>query len=174
MGRIPRLVVFAVLIFPIAATRIDPVLGLGVVESESESGSTDSFGKGADQVTFGPGGFDRIPVAGGGIVESEAVVMLRSDDHIFHSGFLGEGGPGLGIVVGSSEILREGLVLGDGDAGVVHDPFPVTLDGLAVILPGGHGVDAPMDKHPKAGLLEPFQPLGLLFRRFAGETFDGG
>jgi len=52
LGGIPGFVVFAVFIFPIAATGIDPILGLGVVESKSESGGADGFGARGGPVTL--------------------------------------------------------------------------------------------------------------------------
>jgi hypothetical protein len=55
---------------------------------------------------------------------------------------------------------------------VVHDPFPVTFDWLAVILPGGDGVDAPVDEHAETSLLKPFQALRFLFGGLSGESLD--
>jgi hypothetical protein len=55
---------------------------------------------------------------------------------------------------------------------MMHDPFPISFDGFAMILTGGDCIDAPVDKHPETGFLEPFESLRFLFRGFPGEALD--
>ena len=70
------------------------------------------------------------------------------------------------------KLLGVGLVLGHGDLGVVHDPFAQAGDFLAVILAGGHGVEAPMDEHAEARLAPPGHPRVALFFGLRGRGRD--
>ena len=53
------------------------------------------------------------------------------------------------------ELAGELFVLGDGDARAVHDPLADAGDGLAAVLAGGDGVEAPVDEHAEAGVAPP-------------------
>jgi len=47
-----------------------------------------------------------------------------SDDDVFHAGGFSESDDIVCAEAGGVELWREGLVLGDGNGGVVHDPPP--------------------------------------------------
>ena len=71
----------------------------------------------------------------------------------------------------------EGLVVGDGDGGVVHDPLADAGDLLAVPVAGGDGVEAPVDEHAEAGFAPPLHAgvaSGRGFRCPGWRGRDGG
>src|SRR5260221_6237729 len=92
-----------------------------------------------------------------GAVHCEAVVMLGSDRDVLHAGVLGDGHPLVGIELYRVELRGELLVVMHRNAGAKHDPFPKPVNRRAVPLPGGHGVNAPVNKHSEAGIGPPLQ-----------------
>ena len=102
-----------------------------------------------------------------GAEHAEAVVVLGGDDDVFHAGVLGQAHPLLGVELHRVELAGELLVLRDGHLGLLEEPFAVV--GLALPLAGGHGIDAPVNEQPEAGLAEPGH--ALVARRLG---FGGG
>src|SRR5579875_2255410 len=87
--------------------------------------------------------------------------MLCRDDDIALTGAAGKGDPLGGIEAGRVELARELLVLADGDAGAVHNPFADTGDLLALPDACGDGVEPPVDEHTEAGRTPPGQACVL-------------
>ncbi len=82
----------------------------------------------------------------------EAIVMARGHDDVAHARLPGERNPLRGIVFHWIELRCELLVLRTGDVAGLHHPLAVAQ--LAV--------DAPVDEHAEAGLLEPLAGLQVL------------
>src|SRR6267154_5613347 len=92
-----------------------------------------------------------------GVEVAETLVMLGSQHHIFLAGLFGKLGPGASGIWFGLESLGELLVIGDGNAFVLHDPF-VTAE---------HAVQAPMNEHAEARFVPPLHAasaVGILRR----------
>ncbi len=142
-----------------------PVLRLRVVEAEFDALFAALFGEFFEGVAFERGGGDDVEGVDLGVEHGEAVVVLRGDDDVLHAGGLGEGDDVVGAEARWVELGREGLVVGDRDGEVVHDPLADVGGALAVPLAGGDGVEAPVDEHAEAGLAPPLH---------AGVALGGG
>ena len=93
-------------------------------------------------------------------------MVFGGDDDVLHAGGLGQGYNVVRAESGGVETGGEGFVFGDGDGGVIHDPFADAGDLLAVPRPGGNGVEAPVDEHAEARLSPPPHANVLLGRTF--------
>jgi hypothetical protein len=100
-----------------------PVLILRVVEAELDALLAALFGELAQRVALEGRGGDDVEGVGLGVEHGEAVVVLGGDDDVLHAGGFGEGDDIVRAEAGGVELRREGLVVGDGDGGVVHDPL---------------------------------------------------
>ena len=90
-----------------------------------------------------------LEVGQGGVEEAEAVVVFGGDGDVASAGILGEGHPLLGIEAHGVEPLCQRRVLGAGDRLVVHYPLAAAQQ----------RVEAEMDEHAEAALVEPAQLL---------------
>ena len=99
-------------------------------------------------------------------------MVLGGDDDVLHAGGFGEGDDVMRAEAGGVELFGEGLVVGDGDGEVVHDPLADVVGALAVPLAGGDGVEAPVDEHAEAGLAPPLH-AGVALGRGLG-VLNGG
>ena len=134
----------------------------GIIEADAEAGGAGGAGVFGDKIAVS-GGFDTGKGVGGIVEEAEAVVMARGEDHVFHAGGFGDGGPVIGVEIGGIELIGEFRVFPDGDLFVPLDPFAAAED----------GVEAEVDEHAKAGLAPPGDAGFVLFRGF-GESGCGG
>ena len=107
---------------------------------------------------FGPEGVhifpDKIPAGGGvgalivgvlGIKHAESLVMLGGHHRVLHAGGLGLPGPFPGVVEIGVKIAEIFLVFFLADLFVGLDP----------LVPGRHGIQAPVDEHTEAVVAEP-------------------
>ncbi len=132
-----------------------PVLGLRVVEAELDALLAALFGELLERIALEGSGGDDVEGVDLGVEHGEAVVVLGGDDDVLHAGGLGEGDDVVRAEAGGIELRGEGLVVGDGDGEVVHDPFADVVGALAVPFAGGDGVEAPVDEHAEAGIAPP-------------------
>ena len=88
---------------------------------------------------------DDVPAALPGGPHGETIVVFGRDRDVLHPGALGERDDCARIKVNGVELRGELLVLGHRDVLVLHDPLAARR----------HAVDAPMDEHAEAGVLEP-------------------
>ena len=143
-----------------------PILGLRVIKAEFHA----VFGAGGRQlskrVALERRGVINIVTIDFAMKHGKAVVMLGGDDHVFHARRLSERHPLLGVEFFGIKLLGVTRISGDGDFGVVHDPFAEAGDLLAVVTAGRHGIDAPVDEHAEAGGAPPFHAGVALFLRF--------
>ena len=120
----------------------------------------------------GSGG-DDVEGIGLGVEHGEAVVVLGGDDDVLHAGGCWrESDDVVRAEAGGVELGSEGLVVGYGDRGVVHDPLADAGDLFAVPGSGGDGVETPVDEHAEAGFAEPLHAGVALSRGFG--VLDGG
>ena len=149
-----------------------PILRLGVVEAEFEALFAALFGELFEGVAVEGRGCDDVEGVDFGVEHGEAVVMFGGDDDVLHAGGFGEGDDVVCVEAGGVELFGEGLVVGDGDGEVVHDPLADVGGALSVPLAGGDGVEAPVDEHAEAGLAPPGHAGVALGGSFG--VLDGG
>ena len=137
------------------AAGVGPVLVLRVVEAELDALLAALFGEFFEGVALEGSGGDDVEGIDLGVEHGEAVVVLGGDDDVLHAGGLGEGDDVVGAEAGGVELRGEGLVVGDGDGGAVHDPFADAGNLLAVPGSGGDGVESPVNEHAEAGITPP-------------------
>ena len=99
-----------------------PVLDLGVVNAEVDALFAGGVGEFLDDIALERSGVHDVEGVGG-LEHREAVVVLGGDDDVFHAGILGDFDEVIGIELGGVELVGVLVVLGDGNPGVVHDPF---------------------------------------------------
>ena len=113
-------------------------------------------------------------VLGDGVVgrlrveHAESIVVLRGEDHVFHSGILACRGPLAGVEVSGTELVGQSpvpvQVLLIGAGGVAGDP--VLIADAPRLHDARNGIDAPVQQHAE------FQVLPLLevlhYIRFCG------
>ena len=87
------------------------------------------------------------------VKQTESVVVLGCQNHIFHSGFLCHARPFFRIEISGVELLKIFLILFFGHFLRAADPFAA----------GGNGIQTPMDKHTESGIPVPFHPFVILF-----------
>ena len=92
-------------------------------------------------------------------------MVLGGDDDVLHAGGFGEGDDVVRAEAGGVEVLCQGLIVGDGDREVVHDPLANVSGALAVPGACWNRVEAPVDEHAEAGLAPPLH---------AGVALGGG
>src|SRR5579871_6123455 len=149
-----------------------PVLGLRIVEAEFDALLVALFGEFFEGVALEGCGGDDVEGVDLGVEHGEAVVVLGGDDDVLHAGSFGEGDDVVGAEAGGVELGGEGLVVGDGDGEVVHDPLADVGGALAVPLACGDGVEAPMDEHAEASFAPPLHAGVALGWGFG--VLDGG
>ena len=98
--------------------------------------------------------------------------MLGGDDDVLHAGGFGEGDDVVCTETGGIEVFGEGLVVGDGDGEIVHDPLADMGGALTVPLPGRDRVEAPVDEHAETGLAPPLHARIAL--GWSLSVLDGG
>lgn len=153
-----------------------PVVRVGpvhqrIIEAEFQAVAEAGISQGAEHI-LAPRGGGHVPGGQGGIPEAEAVMVFGRDHDVFHPGLFGGQHPGLRVVVHRVELaLQGGAVIPGRDAQAVLDPVRRAAGGRSIPGTARHGIDAPVDEHPEAGLLEPFQPG--LNRRRGFLRFDG-
>ena len=156
MSVVPALAVFHA---PLRAAGMHPVLRLRIVEADLQPMLFAGGDQRLQQILAIRRSVDDIPIGNGRVEQGEAVVMLAGDDDILHAGRLGEPHPGLRIVLGGIELLGILTIVGHGDLLMQHDPLADAVGPLAIMRPGRHGVDAPVDEEAKAGLAPPGHAL---------------
>ncbi len=82
-------------------------------------------------------------------------MVLGGDDDVFHAGGFCKGDDVVRGEAGGIELAGEGLVVGDRDGEVVHDPLADVGGALALPFAGGDGIEAPVDEHAEAGVAPP-------------------
>src|SRR5713101_6413235 len=87
-----------------------------------------------------------------GVKVAETFVMLGSQHHIFLAGLFGELGPGPRGIWFGLEALGELLIVGYGNAFVLHHPLVATE----------HAVQTPMDEHAEARFVPPLHAAGAV------------
>src|SRR5262249_13095673 len=137
------------------AAGVMPVLVLGVVEAELHAVGFGGVGEFGDGVAVEGRRIINVVGRDVGMEHREAVVVFGGDDPVLHAGVLGGFDEFVGVEFHRVELFRVFGVFGDGDFGVVHDPFADVLDLLSFIDAGGDGVDAPVDEHAEAGFAPP-------------------
>ena len=100
-----------------------PILILRVVEAELDALLAALLGQLAQRIAMEGRGGDDVEGVCFGIEHGEAVVMLGGDDDVLHAGGFGQGDDVVRAEAGGVELACEGLVVGDRDGGVVHDPL---------------------------------------------------
>jgi len=144
---------------PVVANSIGfvPVLRLRVIEAHFQTGALAGRGQIFDHIMMVRRRVDDIVFTRFGAVHGEAVMMLGSDGDVLHAGVLGDGHPLVGVEFYRVELRGELLVVTHRNGGAKHDPFTKPFNGRAVPLTGGHGVNAPVNKHSEARIVHHFR-----------------
>ncbi len=115
-----------------------------MVEADFHVLAAESIGHRPDEV-FAAGGVGGVVIGQRRVEQAEAVVVLGGDDEVLHARPGGGFRPDLGVVQVRVEVLEIPVVDVIGDL----------LDMLHPFVPGGEGVDAPVDEETETILLEP-------------------
>lgn len=96
------------------------------------------------------GGIGAFVVGVLGIEHAEAFVVLGGEHGVFHARRLGRLGPGVSVIEIGIEMLKIFLVFFLRNALPAFHPF----------MPGGQGIQSPMNEHAEPGSGEPFRIAG--------------
>ena len=141
---------------PAARPEVGPApVEVGVVEMELDAVLAAGFRQFRNHVPLERCRLDDIVVARLRVPHRKAVVMARSQRDVLRPGILDGPHPGVRVELRRIEARSQMPVLQIVQAPVVHHPFAVRH----------HRVDAPVDEHAEALVLERFPRRQILFRR---------
>ena len=153
----PGLAVAVLILAPAAAVRLVPVNVLRVVEAEAHAVLLTGGRHLGDDIAPEGSGIHHVIGIDLGVIECEALVVLRGDNDILDARILGKLYPLLRIKEDRVKGIDELLVLGLRDLQAVHDPFAEVI-GLDAVAPfaAKHRVKPPVNEHTEFCALEPF------------------
>ena len=154
------------------ASRVMPVLSLGIVESELESLFLTGVSKFLHDVAAKWRLVNDVVLVVLRTKHRKAIVMLGCDDDVFHAGTFGAANEFISVKFRRIELFSVLLVFRDRNLAATHHPFRAVGEVIPFVLSTDDRVDTPVNEHAKLCFTPPSHPCVAIGFRFDDFGFN--